>query len=422
MTSTGPTDYLSAEFTRRGLHGIRPGLERIATVLDELGRPQDHLGRIIHLAGTNGKGSTAAFLESILRAAGCTTAMMTSPHLMCITERIRVSGTPVSQSTFEAAARQVATAETIRKTVLTGFEFLTAAGFLVMAQSHPAYSIVETGLGGRLDATNVMDSALSILTPIALDHTVYLGPTPEAIAAEKVGITRPNRPCITARQSDGVTSVIESHAHCHGITLLSEGADFAATGSDLNWNFVDRDRCVKSLRLGLPGLFQVQNAALATAAAAQFLTPETWRTAVLSGVPAACWPGRFDLRQIDGQSILFDGAHNPAGLKAFISAFRQRYSDSPHVLCALKKDKDADGMLNQLEEFAAGLIVTSPGTVEGLAPGSVAARISGIPVTCEPDPVTALNLLLHRDNSGIKVVCGSLYLVGYLLAALPPRE
>jgi len=387
--------------TRRGLQRIVPGLESISRVLGCLGNPERHLGRVVLISGTNGKGSVAAFLDAIFSGLSDRTALYTSPHLVNVCERLRLGGRDVDRATLDRAVSDVMAAEGRAGTELTGFELATAACFLCCADAEVETSIVEVGLGGRLDATNVVSPVISVLTPVGIDHVRFLGFDPVSIAKEKLGITRAQRPLVCARQLPDVTEVVQAYCAAQGSPLLLEGRDFTAHPSPL------------TPPLSLPGRFQVQNAAVATACALQMGVS---MDAILQGLATARWAGRFDLRTVRGQRILFDGAHNVPAVRTLVDAFRHAFQHRPAVLFASRQDKDAEGVLSTLSELASSFVFTMPGDGPGHDPRTLASFARGVPSAVEPDPRAALELLLDSGSTEPHLCCGSFYLVGYYAA------
>ncbi|HEY7391093.1 MAG TPA: folylpolyglutamate synthase/dihydrofolate synthase family protein, partial [Bryobacteraceae bacterium] len=295
------------------------GLERIRTVLDALGDPQDRC-RFVHVAGTNGKGSTCAMIESGLRAAGHRTGLFISPHLSEPTERICISGKPVSVEKFTQAFNRVH--ETVERLLDEGaidlhttyFETVTAMAFLIFAEEETSMVALEVGLGGRLDATNVVRPELAVITPVDFDHEAFLGRSLEAIAGEKAGILKPGVSAVMARQRPEAERVIERRAAELGIEL-ERAADWgicdlavSPRGSDFRLN----GRAVLRIHCPLAGEHQVENAATAAIALLRVGIPVE---AIEQGIATAVWPGRLE-RLSEKPEILIDGAHNPAGARA----------------------------------------------------------------------------------------------------------
>ena len=430
MLGAGQGSFIEREMVRRAALGIRPGLERILRVLDGLGSPQFALGRTLVVAGTNGKGSVAAFAHAILGSAGLRSAAYTSPHLVDICERVRLGDGTVAAAGFDEAGRRVLEEEETCGVALTGFEFVTAAAFLAIARHAPDCTVLEVGLGGRLDATNVTAPTATVITPLGLEHTSFLGNNLVSIAGEKLGIARRDVPCVLAEQPPEAAGFLLDACARRGIPAVLEGRDYSATGSPSAFNFRSEEFELRDARLALEGQFQVQNAGLAIAACRVLLASDApLEEACRKGVAAASWPGRFDLRQMNGGSVLFDGAHNAVAAAALADAFSRRWEHRPAILVALKKDKDAAGVLGELLPLAGAFVFTGLPRSDAHAPADLARLVEGnCPVWVEPDPDAALRRLsslsaARNGGDAPNVCCGSLFLVGYYLQRLaPPKD
>lgn len=408
---------LQAEIERRGIQGIKLSLDRMKAAMQALDHPERRIGRTIIIAGTNGKGSVAAFLDATLRAAGHTVALYTSPHLVSYTERLVLCGERVEASRLDDAVRRVLEVEAALPGLLTGFELITAASFLCMADEQPAFSVVEVGLGGRLDATNVVEPEVSIITPLGMDHMRFLGPDLASITREKLGVTRPGGTNVVARQKPEAERIIRDHCGSVGGRLLMEGTDFCASGIPERWSFEGLGCRIEGLSLSLTGHYQVQNAGIAAAAAATLLPVDACRAALRTGLGSASWPGRFDLRLAWGTPVLLDGGHNLPAIEALAGAWTHRYPHRPAVLYAAKEDKDVAAILPVLERIASRLLLTSPGRINGHDPADLARLVTQVPVEVHPDPAAAFRRLA-AIRGGPHLCCGSLFLVGYCLDML----
>lgn len=409
-------------------------LENIRRVLERLGRPERRLSSI-HIAGTNGKGSVAAMLASILRCAGYRTGLYTSPHLVRINERIAVNGAPVADAEFAAAF--AVTSEAIEALLAEGalphhpsyFECLTAMAFWHFAQAGVEVAVLEVGLGGRLDATNVVSPEISVITPIDFDHERYLGHSIEQIAAEKAGIIKPAVPVVSAAGHPRARAVVAARASQLGAALIDVDATYQAEDLDVSdfgvYRFVARgpDGFSLPLTLSLRGVHQVGNALTAVAVARQ-LGSSGWKVnpeAVAQGIGAAGWPGRLQLLQRAPLTFL-DGAHNPAGARQVA-----RYCDDHlsgralHLVYGTVRDKAVDEVAELLFPRAASVTVTEP-TTPRAAGCELLARVARhfcADVRIEPDPSAALTAATTRAAAGDAVlVTGSLFLVGDCLRAL----
>lgn len=402
-------------------HGIRPGLERITALLDRLGRPQDR-HPVVHVAGTNGKGSVCAFLASILQAAGYKVGRYTSPHLVSYRERFGVDGRFIPEAELEKElARVTALAETLDPALgpTTEFELLTAAGFSWFARQPLDVLILEVGLGGRLDATNVVERPLlTAITRIARDHTALLGDTVEEIAREKAGILKPGVPLVTGAEGHALYE-IRAIADTLGSPLtLAAGAAWLSPGPHGDRVRIGHDH----YELGLLGAYQAQNASLALGLA-EGLRAQGWiigDEAVRSGLARARWPGRMD-RWVasDGQTYWLDGAHNLDGVEALARALADRDAPKGRVLLmGVLADKEPRAMIERLAPFAETVILTIPPTPRGLDPSRIEPAPSHPDLHRVPAWQEALALAKERAAGHEIVVAGSLYLVGAVYEAL----
>jgi len=377
------------------------GLEGTRALLGALGNPERRF-RAIHVAGTNGKGSVCALIERALREHGVRTGLFTSPHLVHFRERIRVSGHWPDQDSLVDALTRIGNVPGAADR--TFFEVATALGFLDFATRNVEWAVVEVGLGGRLDTTNVLEPELAIITPVGLDHTEILGATIEAIAAEKAGIVKP-----------GVTVVIGAGMDPRAREVI------VATARERRSPVVDADRVVPAARGGssLAGPHQDDNARTARAA-----------LAVLAGlgvtIPAeeidrafasVRWPGRFEAAP-DEPRLWWDGAHNPAGLTALVSAWRGRgFAPPTAIVLAVSRDKPIDAMLDALAPLTAGsqLIATRSRNERARDTGEIAAaaRARGIATEVAFDLGEALRDALRKAGPDERVLLtGSLFAVG----------
>jgi dihydrofolate synthase/folylpolyglutamate synthase len=414
------------------LHALYPklidlSLDRVLRLLHQLGDPQLALPPVIHVAGTNGKGSTCAFLRAIGEAAGLRVHVTISPHLVHLRERYRVAGALVDEDTLSdtlAAIERVNDGEPI-----TVFEALVAAGYLLFARTPADLCVVEVGLGGRFDATNVIPHpAACAITAISLDHQDFLGDRLDRIAWEKAGIMKPGRPVATGWQPGEVATVLRESAAACGATLLERGRDWEiAAGSD-GVRFTD---AAGSLSLPMPALLgahQLDNAGIALAAlrASGLGLPQ----AAFSGIASAEWPAR--LQRLGGKlaalvpagtELFLDGGHN-AGAGQVLAQQLRDWSDRPvHLIVGMKQSKDASGFLQPLLPHAASVwAVREPGQHLAMPVGDIVAASGGV-ARPGPDVLAALAqiALLARDRPARVLICGSLYLAGEVLKIAPDR-
>jgi dihydrofolate synthase/folylpolyglutamate synthase len=391
------------------------GLERICTALSALGNPQDSL-RFIHVAGTNGKGSTCAMIESGLRAAGLRTGLFTSPHLAEPTERIRINGAPVSGAQFATAFDRVhecverLAAESAVDWHTTYFETVTAMAFLIFLEERVDIVALEVGLGGRLDATNVVKPELCVITPIDFDHEAYLGKSLESIAAEKAGILKRGVPAVFARQRPEASRTLEARAAELGVPVMHlanwriQEPEIDARGSRFRL-IGDRD-----LRLACPlaGEHQVENAATAAIALAQMGIAND---AIEHGIPRTQWPGRLE-RISDAPEIVLDGAHNPAGARALAKYLDRFYAGRRvHLIFGAMRDKAVEEIGGILFPRAWRVIATAPKQARALSPEALRG-LGGHPnVLTAPNLEEALALASDAGADDAIFITGSLFLV-----------
>ena len=385
---------------------MKPGLDAIRAVMASLGNPQDSL-RCIHIAGTNGKGAVAAMLDSVLRAAGYRVARYTSPHLVAINERFFTDGEPVTDDALAAAADEVlpviARLERDQGLEVTFFEALTAVAFVLFARARPEVTVLETGLGGRLDATNIIASPLvSVITRIGLDHCDWLGTTHAAIAAEKAGIVKPGCPVVCGAMPPEALDAIRRVAAEKGSPLTVAQPWTPPAG------------------FALFGAFQEENAA--TVKAVLDVLPFTIPgAAIADGLARVVWPGRCQRVAKGGVTYIVDGAHNPEGAAALA---RVLDGMAPVGLVAgFCGDKDVSGHLLTLAPHVSRAWAVPIRNDRSLAPEHVAMRMrsAGIldatPCAAVPKALSAAAAWARETGNSV-VVCGSLFLVGEALVAL----
>jgi dihydrofolate synthase/folylpolyglutamate synthase len=401
--------------------GIKLGLDNTRELLARVGNPQRAL-KVIHLAGTNGKGSTAAALASVFQHAGIRAGLYTSPHLHNFSERIRIDTLPISEVEIVALARELRPhAEELRATF---FEVTTVMALLHFQRSGALWAIMETGMGGRLDATNLVDPELCLLTPIALDHTQRLGESLEQIAAEKAGILKPGVAAISALQDDAVCELLRRIAAEQGLPLYEAQRDYAwefgAKGLSLHgWG-----QDVEAIQPGLEGQHQAQNLALAVAAI--FLLNaqgklEIGPGAITAGLEQVRWPGRLEWLP---QRVLVDGAHNPAGAQTLACYLREQGLERVHLVVGCKEDKQWRELLKALFPHVAALYAVSPPVDKAIEPQLMVALAaeSAIPAQAYATPAQAVDAALERRGvDEIVVVAGSLFLVAAVREHLLPQ-
>jgi dihydrofolate synthase/folylpolyglutamate synthase len=396
-------------------------LERVSLTLERLGNPQRRFP-ILHVAGTNGKGSVAAMMHAILSAAGYRAGLYTSPHLIELTERIRSGGADIEPAEVVDLAAEVRGAATARGIDLTFFEILTVMAFLHFARHRVDVAVVEVGLGGRLDATNVVDPAVAVITTIGRDHTEWLGDSPGQIAAEKGGIIKPGRPVVLGRIDGEARDVLVRIAAERNASLLAR--DSAYRGSaDPRFDFDGLGWHLRGLDIALRGEHQRDNAATALAALAAVRDRlPVGEAAIRRGLATVRWPGRLDVIASAPLTVL-DGAHNLDGVKALGHELPALLAGRPvHVLFAVMGDKDWRPMVDHLAPRCASAVVTEVLRPRG-APADIVAELfrRHCPTAAESDPVRAWRLIAARARPHEAILAtGSLFLVGALYAGVLP--
>lgn len=422
---------------RAGEQAVEPRLAATRRAVELLGDPQRSF-RVVHLTGTNGKGSTARMVDALLRAHGLRTGLLTSPHLERVNERIMIDGEPVSDEAFARGYEDIAPflamvdaeLEAAGERRLTFFEAFTVLALAVMADAPVDVAVLEVGMGGTWDSTNVADGDVAVLTPIALDHTNRLGTTVEAIAREKAGIIKPEAIAVSAAQAPEALAVLEARAAEVGATLLVEGRDFAleshavavggqlVTVRGLAAEYIDQ-------LVPLMGAHQGRNAALAMVAVEAFLgggrQPMTGEV-LAAGLGAATSPGR--LEAIGAHPlVIVDAAHNPHGAEALRVALGEFFGlERVTLVLGVLAGKDAAGVLRALEPVVDEVVVTqstSERAVDADELAAVAVEVLGAErVLVEPDLGTAVEAARDAaaDRGGAVVVTGSITLLGDVLA------
>ena len=420
--------FSTAEYLENSnMFGIRLGLDATKDLLKRAGDPDKYL-KFIHLAGTNGKGSTAAMLERAFRSAGYVTGLYTSPHLIDVRERFRVNGKAVPEEIFNELGNELADAA--KGGDFTYFEFATVLAALIFCRAGVDVVIWETGLGGRLDATNAVQSCASVITNIAYDHQNLLGNTLPEIAAEKAGILKEGVPLFYNRLVDEAKEVIEKRArelHCEIFPPAAEvpecGTYSLAKAGMMCQHFTYQGR---EFTLPLPGAMQREN--FRTVYNVVHYFSEKWHfdaQKALDALQETCWPGRCQLVR---NTLMIDGGHNPDGVTAFTAALRELYPGVKHpVVYGAFRDKDYKSCVELLSSIASEFIfVPVPAAERPVASkeelGALAERYN-IPWEYEEDIAAALSKAKAKKSpSGVAVVSGSLYLTGDVLQREVPLD
>jgi dihydrofolate synthase/folylpolyglutamate synthase len=390
------------------LFGMRFGLDRMRRLMTALGHPERQF-QSIHVVGTNGKSSTTRMIAAILAHHGLRTGAYLSPHLVSFGERIRIDDHDVEPREFGAAVGRAAhAAELVDRSLegddrVTQFEALTAAAYSELAERHVEVAVIEAGLGGRYDATNVIPSKVQVLTSVGLEHTRWLGPTLADIASEKLDVVQPGATLVLGADLDGsVTEVAERVCAERDARIVRAGTD-------------------PGVPVGASGMFQRRNFALARAAAEAYLG-ELDPAAVAAAAAQVRVPGR--LQEIDSEPLtLIDGAHNPDGMRALAESLPELVADHDVVIAVVSilDDKDAAGMLAALMPACDALILTSSQNPRALPPptlASLARQLAGPPVEIVREPRRALARARELAGPrGVVIATGSLYLIADLLAS-----
>ena len=402
--------------------GHKPGLERIRILLDALGRPEQQLS-FVHVAGTNGKGSTAAMLDSCLRAAGYKVGLFTSPYINRFNERIQVNGVPIPDQDLVRLVEQVQPAAAAMADVPTEFEIITALGMLYFAQQHCDIVVLEVGLGGALDSTNIIPPpACAVITALGMDHVKELGPTLADIAAAKAGIIKPGSPVVSYGGTPEADKVIADTARAQGAPLTV--VDFnrlhlrSATLDGLVFDFDG----LEGLTLPLLASYQPKNAAVAITAL-RILRSRGWNVsdqAIRQGLAQVRWPGRFELLRRD-PPFLLDGSHNAHGMRATVASLREQFPGQTFVfLVSIMADKDSDEMLRLLLPLAKSFVTVTAPSPRAIPAPDLAAQITALGGIAEPaDSIPAAVARADALAGGGPVAAlGTLYFSGDVRRAL----
>ena len=391
-----------------GQFGIKFGLQNISAIVAELGHPERSF-QSVHIAGTNGKGSVTAMVGAALRAAGHRTARYTSPHLVDLAERFVIDGEPVPHDAMVAAIADVRTAvdALTARGVLdvqpTFFEVTTAAAFELFRRARVEVAVLEVGLGGRLDATNVVSPIATAITSIAFDHQKYLGNTLREIAVEKAGIIKPGVPVVLGPLDAEAGDAIAAIARACDAEVVR------ATACDADGFIVglagDHQRANAGVAVRLLHLLDRRGVAVP-------------RTAIAAGLAEPDWPGRLDRRRLaDGRELLLDAAHNPAGARALASYLKADGCGPRPLVFAVMRDKAIGEMLTVLLPETSALVATSASTPRSAEPEAIAAAARAVspavPVIVEPSPIAALDRAWQISPR--IVVAGSIFLLGDVL-------
>lgn len=428
----------ASDVTIARLRALHPSLidlstGRVERLLAALDHPQRRMGPVIHVAGTNGKGSTCAYLRAIAEAGGLKVHALSSPHLVRFAERIRIAGELIGEAELGRRIDEVEAANAGRP--ISFFEITTCLAFHAFAEAPADLCVIEVGLGGRFDATNVFEApAVSVITPVDYDHLEMLGPELSKIAWEKAGVVKAGRPVVAARQMDEALAVIEAEAKRLGAPLRLMGRDFDAWEERGRLVVQFEDRLMDLPPPGLFGAHQFANAALAVAAIDAFGDARIDEAAMARGVAGALWPGRFQrldegplaqMARRRGSDLWLDGAHNPhagAALAAAAARLAGRDGRPAALVVGMLGRKDAAGFFAHFAELAPRVFATGFSSPSATAPKALAAAAcaAGLEAQVCDGVEDALARALATDGPAPHViVCGSLHFVGDVLAMAP---
>lgn len=417
-------DYQEALAYIHAVHwqGHKPGLDRTRALLAALGDPHKGL-RFVHVAGTNGKGSTAAMLDSCLRCAGYRVGLFTSPYINRFNERIQVDGVPIPDGDLVRLVEQVRPAASAMTDVPTEFELITALGMLYFAQERCDIVVLEVGLGGALDSTNVIDPpACAVITALGMDHVKELGPTLADIAAAKAGIIKPGSPVVSyggAPEADRV--IADAAAACGAPLTVADFARLTLRGAGLEGQTFDYDG-LTGLTLPLLARYQPRNAVVAIEAL-RALRARGWQipdSAIRQGLAQVRWPGRFELLRRD-PPFLLDGSHNAHGMRATADSLRALFPGEKFVfLVSIMADKDADEMLRLLLPLAKGFVTVTAPSPRAIPASELAARIEALGGRAEPAGgiPAAVARVWELAAGGPAAALGTLYFSGEVREAV----
>jgi dihydrofolate synthase / folylpolyglutamate synthase len=420
------------------MHKIKLGLEAMRSFLERVGRPETQL-KCIHVAGTNGKGSVSMMLLTILAQHGYRVGLYTSPHLSSVRERFRINDAAISQERFAAIATRIRSV--LGDEMITYFEFTTALAFLWFAESDLDLVVLETGLGGRLDATNVITPLVSVITNVSMDHEAYLGHDLESIAFEKAGIIKPGVPVVSGTEEEQTTGVIRKKCQELGSGLYQYDEDFSADseeGGTWTWRGLGgslASRVIQGLRCSMRGSYQRRNASLSLAAL-KLLAEEGYVVTdedIRDGLLKVHWPGRLEYIALDRKTraqvknpepevqglvhYLLDGAHNPAGVNSLVRTLQEEYVYRKLIVVwGAMSDKDLSRTVPAIASMADRLILTKPAGQRAAEPAQLLACLSADfqkKAELVADVLQALRQAEDTAGAGdIIVVAGSLYLIG----------
>ncbi len=421
MTPPAGSDAILAQMMALHPKIIDLTLDRVWRLLAALGHPEQRLPPVIHVAGTNGKGSTQAMIRSGLESRGETVHAYTSPHLAWFHERIRIAGRTIPEADLTALLDECWRANDGQN--ITFFEITTCAALLGFVRTPADWTLLEVGLGGRLDATNVVEAPrLTVITPVSIDHQQYLGETLAEIAGEKAGILKRGVPCIVGPQQEAALEVIERQAARLGAPLLVHGQHWHVQAEGGRLVYQDETGLLDLPLPNLPGPHQIHNAGAALAALRHLGADEA---ACEAAVTRADWPARMQrLRRgplplaAPEAELWLDGGHNPAAGEALAETLAAMPRRATHLVVGMLNTKDIGGYLRPLAAHAASLTAVSiPGEANTLSAEETeaAAHAAGLTATTAPSVLEAVQRIVAEDAGARVLICGSLYLAGSIL-------
>lgn len=421
--------------------GIKPGLSRISAIMEKLGHPEKTYSTI-HVTGTNGKGSVVAMMTSVLENANLTIGRFTSPHLLEYTERIHVNGKDITQEDFAASATVIK--DVVDKLIEEGkenptqFEILTAMAFWYFQKEKVDYAVIEVGMGGLYDSTNIITPVVSVITNVAMDHMAYLGNTLQEIAVQKAGIIKEGVPVVTAAQHVALKE-IKKEARRKKARLYFYGRDFEIDSRNKYGNgqvvVVKRKDMPKELEKGLffvpfVGPHQAVNAVVAVMALTIVMKQDDRvnENDMREGLARTIWQGRFEMHQIQGKTIIIDGAHNAAGAEALAESLEEQYPDKRRIfIFSSLQDKETETVIQMLLRKGDKLYACEAPTERTRTAENICQIIDNQQIHAEhvaaKDEKKALSMAIEEaTDKDIVIVCGSLYIIGEALCWMKEKE
>lgn len=409
-----------------GRFGIKPGLDTIKHLAIKLGSPEKKF-KSIHIAGTNGKGSTASSIASILSASGIKTGLFTSPHLIKFNERISVNGVQISDCEVVEYYEKIKQVDNGYRSA-TFFEYATAMAFLFFAEKDVEYAVIETGMGGSLDATNIITPCTSIITTISMDHESFLGNTITAITSDKCGIIKKEVPVITGAKNLDALKIIEATANKSYSKLIKIDSDFCLRPSpDLLYSYESKEHgLIDDIEISLNGNHQIDNTALSITACNLLKDERITHESIRYGLKNVSWPGRLEYIS-KNPIIILDGAHNPEAMEKLCEYLKTNHANKPICLIiGMMSDKDHTRSLTPLAEISSRVIVAeskTPRAEKADYLGNFILHHFGISATIIPDLSEAIRFALS-SNKPNELICitGSLYIVGEAKAFFEKKD